>query len=176
MAGAPTSASKLLRDQISIFAQFLTANLLAVADNTSLRFHLAKYLKALQSQLCQQRKGAHNGTPTIQFHTTLRPTKMMTAHRRRRPAGQAFYLTVFAISLLAAFSLLRSLSGESAAARNGQFLEARMLEQKVKEVWLRPNIYSAFTDWDHSADLSTRFRSRTNVPISGATVQTKKQA
>jgi hypothetical protein len=62
---------------------------------------------------------------------------MMTAHRRRRPAGQAFYLTVLAISLLAAFSLLRSLSGESAAARNGQFLETRMLEQKVKEVWLR---------------------------------------
>ena len=85
-------------------------------------------------------------------------------------------MIVFAISLLAAFSLLRSLSGESAAARNGQFLETRMLEQKIKEVWLRPNIYNTFTDWDHSADLFTRFRSRTNVPISGATVQTKKQA
>jgi hypothetical protein len=92
-------------------------------------------------------KGAHNDTPTIQFHTTLCPTKMTPAHRRRRPAGQAFYLTVFAISLLAAFSLLRSLSGESAAARNRQFLETRMLGQKVKEVRLWPNIYNTFTDW-----------------------------
>ena len=55
-------------------------------------------------------------------------------------------MTVFAISLLAAFSLLRSLSGEPAAARNGPFLGTRTLKQKVKEVWLRPNTYNAFAD------------------------------
>jgi hypothetical protein len=92
-------------------------------------------------------KGAHNGTPTIHFHTTLRPTKMMPAPRRRRPAGQAFYLTVFAISLLAAFSLLRSLSDESSAAHHGRFLNTRALEQKVKEVSVGSTSPTHFTDW-----------------------------
>jgi hypothetical protein len=174
--GSADVSIKVLRDQFFDFYPVLDCEFSWPLQITRLTFSPSKVLESFAIPVVSTAKGAHNDTPTIQFHTTLRPTKMMTAHRRRRPTGQAFYLTVFAISLLAAFSLLRSLSGESAAARNSQFLEARMLEQKVKEVWLRPNIYNTFTDWDHSADLSTRFRSRTNVPISGATVQTKKQA
>jgi hypothetical protein len=137
----------VLRDQFFDFYPVLDCEFSWPLQITRLTFSPSKVLESFAIPVVSTAKGAHNDTPTIPFHTTLRPTKMMTAHRRRRPTGQAFYLTVFAISLLAAFSLLRSLSGESAAARNSQFLEARMLEQKVKEVWLRPNIYNAFTDW-----------------------------
>ena len=145
-AGVPTSASKCCETNFLIFTQSFDCEFSWPLQITRLTFSSSKLLESFTIPVVSTAKGAHNDTPTIHFYTTLRPTKMMTAHRRRRPAGQAFYLTVFAISLLAAFSLLRSLSGESAAARNGQFLEARMLEQKVKEVWLRSNIYNTFTD------------------------------
>lgn len=77
---------------------------------------------------------------------TLRPTKMIPSLRRRRPLGQAFYLTVFAISLLAAFSFLLSKSGGSGAATNGQLFSTRSSELGNEEVCVQPQVQSALPD------------------------------
>ena len=82
----------------------------------------------------------------MQLHKTLRATEMISPVRSRRPAGQAFYLTILAISLLAAFSLLRSLSGDSDAAHHGRILETRSLEQRDELVGSDQDSYSPIAD------------------------------
>jgi hypothetical protein len=82
---------------------------------------------------------------TMQLHKTL-PTKTMPALARRRPAGQTFYLTVIAISLLAAVSLLRTLGDGSGTARHGQLMQMRSLGRRGEEVWYWQIFATTFAD------------------------------
>src|SRR2546423_10799664 len=69
----------------------------------------------------------------MEFHKPLPPTKMMPTPRRRKPAGQAFYLAVFAISIVAAVSLMRSPNGDFGPANGGQ-LAYSLLQRRDEEV------------------------------------------
>ena len=102
----------------------------------------------------------------MQLHKTLSPAKMIPAPRRRRPAGQAFYLTVLATSLLAAFSLLRSLNDDSGLAHHGQLFENRSLGGRDEEVRLWPTIHNTLL-----TEVQCRFVHRAQVKDQCAYIQ-----